>query len=84
MNIGAVTNSLPYTGVTLPFVSYGGNSLCISLIGMGLLLSVSRFAGSSAVVPRPGGQPGDGPRRPDRAERPVAVGMVGLGRRAHA
>ncbi|HYU19144.1 MAG TPA: putative lipid II flippase FtsW [Chloroflexota bacterium] len=43
VNVGAITNSLPYTGVTLPFISFGGSSLCISLISVGLLLSVSRF-----------------------------------------
>ncbi len=43
INVGAVTASLPYTGVTLPFISFGGSSLCISLLSIGILLSVSRF-----------------------------------------
>jgi len=84
VNIGAVTNSLPYTGVTLPFVSYGGNSLCISLIGVGLLLSVSRFATSSAPSARPTRPPSDPPRPPGRPQRALPVGLAGLGRRAHA
>lgn len=41
-NLGAVTGSLPITGVTLPFTSYGGSSLLISMAGTGILLSISR------------------------------------------
>ncbi len=42
MNIAVVTSSMPVTGVTLPFFSYGGTSLVILLIGMGILLNISR------------------------------------------
>jgi len=42
LNIAVVTGSVPATGVPLPFVSYGGSSLLFSLIGVGLLLNVSR------------------------------------------
>lgn len=42
VNIGGITASLPFTGVPLPFISYGGSSLVTSLAGVGLLLSVSR------------------------------------------
>ncbi len=42
INISVVTNVMPNTGVTLPFVSYGGTSLVFLLIEMGLVLSVSR------------------------------------------
>lgn len=41
MNIAVVTNTIPSTGVTLPFVSYGGTSLVCMLAEMGLVLSVS-------------------------------------------
>jgi cell division protein FtsW len=44
VNIAVTTNSLPYTGITLPFVSFGGSSTVISLIAVGLLLNVSRYA----------------------------------------
>ena len=43
INIGVVTNTIPNTGIPLPFISYGGTSLCFLLIEMGLVLSVSRF-----------------------------------------
>jgi cell division protein FtsW len=42
INIGGVTNAIPMTGVTLPFISYGGSSLLICLMCMGVLLSISR------------------------------------------
>jgi hypothetical protein len=42
VNIAVVTNSLPYTGVTLPLVSFGGSSTVISLVAIGLLLNISR------------------------------------------
>ncbi|WDL99319.1 cell division protein FtsW [Alicyclobacillus sp. ALC3] len=43
INLGAVTGLLPVTGIPLPFISYGGTSLVISLLAMGMLLSVSRY-----------------------------------------
>ena len=42
LNIAVVTNTIPNTGITLPFVSYGGTSVVFLLIEMGLVLSVSR------------------------------------------
>ena len=42
LNIAVVTNSIPNTGVTLPFISYGGTSMLFLLIEMGIPLSVSR------------------------------------------
>ena len=42
LNIAVVTNSIPNTGITLPFISYGGTSVLFLLAEMGLALSVSR------------------------------------------
>ncbi|MBM7563531.1 putative lipid II flippase FtsW [Paenibacillus sacheonensis] len=42
VNIGGVTGAMPLTGVTLPFISHGGSSLIVCLLGMGILLSISR------------------------------------------
>lgn len=42
LNIAVVTNTIPNTGITLPFISYGGSSVVFLLAEMGLVLSVSR------------------------------------------
>jgi cell division protein FtsW len=42
VNVGGVTGSIPLTGVTLPLISYGGSSMLITLISLGILLSISR------------------------------------------
>jgi cell division protein FtsW len=60
INIGSVSGSIPFTGVPLPFVSYGGTSLSITLAAIGLLLNISRF-----TVVRPA------PVAPDRATTPL-------------
>lgn len=41
LNIAVVTNTIPNTGITLPFISYGGTSIVFLLMEMGLVLSVS-------------------------------------------
>jgi len=43
LNIAVVTNTIPNTGITLPFISYGGTSVVFLLIEMGLVLSVSNW-----------------------------------------
>lgn len=43
LNIAVVTNLIPNTGVTLPFISYGGTSVMFLLIEMGIVLNVSRL-----------------------------------------
>lgn len=44
LNLAVVTNSMPNTGISLPFFSYGGSSLIMLLAQMGIVLSISRQA----------------------------------------
>ena len=48
LNIMVVTNTLPSTGISLPFFSYGGTALWILLAEMGVVLSISRYS----VIPK--------------------------------
>ena len=42
INVGGVTGLMPLTGLTLPFVSFGGSSLLATMTAAGLLLNVAR------------------------------------------
>ncbi len=44
LNIAVITASIPFTGIPLPFVSYGGTNLLITMAGVGILLNVSRHS----------------------------------------
>ncbi|HEY8463692.1 MAG TPA: putative lipid II flippase FtsW [Bacillota bacterium] len=46
LNIAVVTSSIPVTGITLPFLSYGGSSLLVCLTGVGILLNISKTTSS--------------------------------------
>jgi cell division protein FtsW len=50
INMGVVTGVLPVTGITLPFLSYGGTSLLFTMTGAGLLLNISGTADRSEEV----------------------------------
>ncbi|MCA9941023.1 MAG: putative lipid II flippase FtsW [Anaerolineales bacterium] len=65
INIAVITAVVPFTGLPLPFLSYGGSSLAISLVGVGILLNISRDA---AINTRIQGQ------RPPRARTMPAGG----------
>ena len=43
VNIGMVAGALPVTGVPLPFISFGGTSLLATMIGVGILLNISKY-----------------------------------------
>lgn len=43
LNLAVVTGLIPVTGVTLPFLSYGGSSLLISLCSIGIILNIARY-----------------------------------------
>ena len=49
-NISVVISILPAKGIPLPFISYGGSSVVVSLIGVGILLNISRFATAREYV----------------------------------
>jgi cell division protein FtsW len=52
VNIGAVTGVIPTTGIPLPFISYGGTSLMMTLAGVGILCNVSAQGRRQGVTQR--------------------------------
>jgi cell division protein FtsW len=65
INIAVITAVIPFTGIPLPFLSYGGSSLMISVIGAGILLNISRDAAL-----------GKGPQPQRMPSRPLPVAAV--------
>jgi cell division protein FtsW len=49
LNIAVVTNSMPNTGISLPFFSYGGTSLMLQVLEVGIILSISRYASHKKI-----------------------------------
>ncbi len=49
LNMATVTNTLPITGVPLPFFSYGGTAIASTLAAVGVLLSIARYGSSSGL-----------------------------------
>ena len=64
INVGAVIGILPVTGIPLPFISFGGSSLVITMVAAGILVNIARRE-------RPGGAGGRTPA-PARRARPGA------------
>ena len=83
LNLFAVLGLAPLTGVPLPFVSYGGTSLVITLAAAGLILNVARPAAPGAA-PRAGrgSRSSDGPAKRARPGRPCETAR-GRGRGQH-
>ena len=46
INVAVATNSIPNTGITMPFISYGGTSFLVTMFLMGILLNISRHSKS--------------------------------------
>jgi cell division protein FtsW len=76
VNMAVVTGAIPYTGITLPFISVGGSSLGACMVGIGIVLSISRAVNAEGVTSHEarsvGGRDG-GTRvsRPDRRSSPA-------------
>lgn len=51
INLGAISGVLPMTGVTLPFISYGGSSLFVLLISMGILNNIAKSVKEQELAP---------------------------------
>jgi cell division protein FtsW len=69
VNIGVVTASLPFTGVPLPLISFGGSSLVISMSSIGLLLAISRRTMPPSREEKEEQREADGIRRRNRGTR---------------
>lgn len=67
IHVAVITAVIPFTGIPLPFLSYGGSSLVVSLIGVGILLSISR---DSAIEKRPQPKPINLSQQKKPSERP--------------
>jgi cell division protein FtsW len=74
INLAAVLGLAPLTGIPLPFVSYGGSSLVVALLSVGVLLNIARGGGATATARADRGR-GDG-----GASRAVARGGGGASR----
>jgi cell division protein FtsW len=74
INMLAVTNLMPVTGIPLPLVSFGGNSMLATMLAIGIVVSVSRYgaepvAATSARAARGGGRARSDQRRRDGGAR---------------
>ena len=89
LNIGGTLGVLPFTGVPVPLISYGGTSLIATLAAIGLVLSVGTLRRAGAARRRAGAQHGRAsraarrrtPARPQAAARPATAGAARARRR---
>ena len=72
INMAAALGLAPLTGIPLPFVSYGGSSLVVMLVGVGVLLNIARDGGRAAAAV------------PDRGRRDGRTRRAGTRRRGSA
>jgi cell division protein FtsW len=87
LNIGGTLGVLPFTGVPVPLISYGGTSLVATLAAIGLVLSVGAHGGEALRVPEPVRRASRKPAkrrpaaRPQAAARPATAGAARARRR---
>ena len=87
LNIGGTLGVLPFTGVPVPLISYGGTSLIATLAAIGLVLSVGTYGAQPLVAPEPArrvaqaGRPPACAGAPQAAARPAQAGAVRARRR---
>jgi cell division protein FtsW len=81
INIAVITAVVPFTGLPLPFLSYGGSSLAITMVACGILLNVSRDAALDGKAGR--GQRKQGDRRRTETMRMEAESEANRVRRRH-
>ncbi len=81
VNMAVVARVIPFTGVTLPFISYGGSSLAMSLFAVGVLLNISKHVDDQPPEPIPVVESRPQAYKP----RPVAIlpGLAALVRRGN-
>jgi cell division protein FtsW len=80
INLAAVLSLAPLTGIPLPFVSYGGSSLIVDLLCVGILLNIARGHGAAARASVSDRSRGDGRPRAARAGGGRRVAAAGSGR----
>ncbi|HSR29419.1 MAG TPA: putative peptidoglycan glycosyltransferase FtsW [Anaerolineae bacterium] len=76
INTAVVTGAIPFTGITLPFVSVGGSSLTMCMLAVGIMLSISRTANVEGAASHEAGRVrrrdgGTRLSRPDRNQSPA-------------
>ena len=77
INMAAAVGLAPLTGIPLPFVSYGGSSLVVMLVGVGVLLNIARGDGRRAAAPVPDRGRRDGRTRRAGARRRGSAAATG-------
>jgi cell division protein FtsW len=85
LNVGGTLGVLPFTGVPVPLISYGGTSLIATLAAIGLVLSVGTYGGQALRVAdpvrRPARKPAARRRTAARPPRAATAGAVRARRR---
>ena len=83
-NIGGVVTAIPFTGIPMPFISYGGSSMVVAMVGVGVLLNISRQTVQPRRFTTDAGQAVTDTAtiesRPRELSRPVPEGVKAFGR----